>query len=77
MLKLDYPDLDRQARTAIWSQMFQAAGMTLVEGTIDSLAEADVNGRQIRNLTRLAKILPPSSEVTLEQMRAVLRYGCA
>jgi hypothetical protein len=29
------------------------------------------------NLTRLAKILHPAGEVTLAQMRDVLRYGCA
>ena len=36
-----------------------------------------LNGRQIRNLTRLARILHPDGTVTLDQMRHVLRYGCA
>jgi hypothetical protein len=77
MLRLRYPDLDQNARAVIWGNMFQAAGMSLVEGTLEELAEADVNGRQIRNLTRLAKILYPDGRVTLEQMRGVLVYGSA
>jgi hypothetical protein len=77
MLKLHYPDLDKEARAVIWRTMLESAGLTLMEGTVAGLAEAEVNGRQIRNLTRLAKILHPSGSMTLEQMRAVLRYGCA
>lgn len=57
--------------------MLDAAGLKLVEGRVESLAETVLNGRQIRNLTRLAKILHPCGTVTLEQMGAVLRYGCA
>ncbi len=76
MLKLEYPDLDRVARAVIWRTMLRAAGLTLVGGTAEELAEAELNGRQIRNLTRLARIVHPGGEVTLEQMRAVLGYGC-
>jgi hypothetical protein len=77
MLRLNYPDLDRAARAVIWRTMLQSAGLELAEGTVEELAEAEINGRQIRNLTRLARILHPGSRVTLEQMRGVLRYGCA
>src|SRR5262249_2257447 len=77
MLRLRYPDLDLHARAVIWGNMFQAAGMALVEGTLEELAETDVNGRQIRNLTGLAKTLYPGGRVTLEQMRNVLTYGSA
>src|SRR5262249_16926287 len=76
MLRLDYPDLDRRARASIWRTMFASAGLTLNGGTLDQLAEKEINGRQIRNLTRLAKILHPSGCVNLEEMRKVLRYGC-
>ena len=75
MLRLDYPDLDRPARAAIWRTMLEAAGLTLTEGTVEELAEAELNGRQIRNLTRLARILHPDRRVTLDQMRHVLHYG--
>ena len=65
------------ARTVVWTTMLEAAGLALVEGSVSELAEAVLNGRQIRNLTRLAKILHPGGTVTLTQMRNVLRYGCA
>ena len=74
---LSHPDLDRASRATIWRTMLRTAGLTLTEGSEDELAEAELNGRQIRNLTRLARIIHPGREVTLEQMRAVLKYGCA
>jgi hypothetical protein len=77
MLKLAYPDLDHMARQAIWRTMLAAAGLTLTAGTVAELAEPRFNGRQIRNLTRPAKILHPDGAVTMEQLRAVLHYGCA
>jgi hypothetical protein len=77
MLKLEYPDLDRPSRATIWRTMLRTAGLTLTEGSADELAETELNGRQIRNLTRLARIIHPGREVSLEQMRAVLKYGCA
>jgi hypothetical protein len=76
MLKLTYPDLDRNARAVIWTTMLQSAGLTLIEGDIFELAAVEMNGRQIRNLTRLAKILHPEGKITLAQMRAVLNYSC-
>jgi hypothetical protein len=77
MLRLEYPDLGREARAVIWRTMLRAADLTLLGGTAEELAEAELNGRQIRNLTRLARIIHPEGEVTLEQMREVLGYGCA
>jgi SpoVK/Ycf46/Vps4 family AAA+-type ATPase len=77
MLTLEYPDPDQPTRAAIWRTMFSSAGMSLSAGTVEELAEAPANGRQIRNLTRLAKMLYPAGKVTLEQMRAVLRCGGA
>ena len=56
--------------------MFQAAGMRLASGSFDDLAEAAINGRQIRNLVRLARVLHPDGKVTVEQMLGVLEFGC-
>lgn len=75
MLKLAYPDLDGEARRVIWKSMFEAAGLRLTEGRFDELAETKINGRQIRNLTRLAKILHPQGELSLDDIRNVLTYG--
>jgi hypothetical protein len=76
MLRLDYPDLDQKARAVIWKTMLDSAGLALTEGTVEELAEASINGRQIRNLTRLARILHPEGQVSLQQMRGVLGYSC-
>ena len=75
MLKLDYPDLDVNARAIIWKSMFDAAQLTLVEDRFAELAKRNINGRQIRNLTRLAKILYPGGTLSLEEMNNVLVYG--
>jgi hypothetical protein len=75
MLKLAYPDLDQMARAIIWRTMFAAAGLELGENAFDDLAAAKVNGRQIRNMTRLAKILHPEGRISLEEMRKVLTLG--
>ena len=76
MLRLEYPDLDANARATIWRTMFTAAGLELVQGTFEELADYDVNGRQIRNLVRLIRILKPDRVVTLEEMREALAFGC-
>ena len=75
MLNLKYPDLDAVAREVIWTSMLKAARLELDNGTIAELAETEINGRQIRNLTRLARILYPDGRLTLAQMRDVLHYG--
>jgi hypothetical protein len=75
-LKLDYPDLDWEARAAVWKTMLASAGLMLIAGTVEELAETPVNGRQIRNLTRLAKIIYATGPVTLAQMQKVLNYCC-
>jgi hypothetical protein len=77
MLKLHYPDLTPEARAVIWKTMFTHAGLTLKEGSFAELAESEMNGRQIRNMARLAKILHPGGAITLGQMLQVLKYGCA
>jgi hypothetical protein len=76
MLKLDYPDLDATARAAVWRTMLTAAGLELTDGTLEELAQTEINGRQIRNLVRLTKILYPAGRVALPQLREVLAFGC-
>jgi len=77
MLKLEYPDLSRDARAIIWKTMFTSAGLMLAEGSYADLAEPEMNGRQIRNMARLAKILHPDGTITLGQMLQVLKYGAS
>lgn len=75
MLRLEYPDLDIPARARIWQTMFDSAGMKLDGGTFEQLADKSVNGRQIRNLVRLARILHPDRTVTLPRMLELFHYG--
>ncbi len=73
MLRMDYPDLDRGSRARIWQSMFQAAGLEL-DGDFGELAAHDINGRQIRNLTRLTKIMHPQDSPTLDDMDKLIQY---
>ena len=57
--------------------MFDAAELKLTEGEFTQLADKPINGRQIRNLTRLAKVLHPDGAISLTQMEDVLTYGSA
>ena len=75
MLKLVYPELDQAARMVIWRTMFEAAGLELTDAAFEDLAAAKVNGRQIRNLTRLTKILHPEGRIRIEDMQKVLTLG--
>jgi hypothetical protein len=78
MLKLEYPDLDDVGRAVIWKTMFAAAGLSLASGSFESLAKlSPVNGRQIRNLVRLTRILHPNGTVSVDDVAHLHRYGSA
>ena len=76
MLRLEYPDLDPATREGIWRTMFEAAGLKLASGTFAELSAREINGRQIRNLVRLARILHPSGRIDLRDMQSILEFGC-
>ena len=75
MLRLEYPDLDGSVRADIWQTMFTLAGLRLSEGDFGDLAKAEVNGRQIRNLVRLARILHPGGDIAARQMMEILEFS--
>lgn len=77
MLKLDYPHLDQDTRIQIWQTMFSMAGLRMESDDFSWLAEIDLNGRQIRNITRLTKILNEDGLVTKSAMQEALRFGYA
>jgi hypothetical protein len=76
MLRLQYPHLDAVTRARIWESMFGVAKLRLEGLTYARLGTLDINGRQIRNLTRLAKILHPEGLLSVNAMQEVLRFGC-
>jgi hypothetical protein len=49
--------------------MFEATGLERTDHAFADLAAAKVNGRHIRNPTRLAKLLHPEGRVRLEELR--------
>ncbi|KAL1639530.1 hypothetical protein SLS58_007834 [Diplodia intermedia] len=69
-LKMAYPDLDVEARRAIWESMIgmvNARGEeTAIEGEeLDGLARCDLNGREIKNLVKSALLLATYEGVPL------------
>ena len=75
MLHLRYPDLTCETRAEVWRHMIRAAGLQLDAETLAIVADWDLNGRQIRNLSRLARILYPSGPLGLSEMEEILRFG--
>lgn len=58
-LKVKYPDLDQHTRKKIWEEKLKRANIR-VNGTLSKVHEIKLNGREIRNMTRLAKIVYPT-----------------
>jgi hypothetical protein len=73
-LKIDYPKLSKEARKKVWTDLFGQAGITY-NGDFETLTDKEFNGRVIRNLVRLAKIMQPSGQLTEEDMRDVLPHS--
>lgn len=74
-LMLQYPDLDQEARKKVWTTMFKVAGFKHT-GNLDEIAKkAKINGRQIRNMVRLLKVMYPTGEVTNEQIQEALEFN--
>jgi SpoVK/Ycf46/Vps4 family AAA+-type ATPase len=67
---LHYPELDADARRKIWVNFIDAAGVkTFSAAQIDSLAQHRLNGRQIRNVVRLAQALARDDNLDNMTMR--------
>ena len=77
MLRLDYPDLDACTRANVWRTMFDMAGLELQECSFEELGLLALNGRQIRNITRLAKILNPDLRLSRRAIEEALKFGAA
>jgi len=55
-IKLTYPDLEKEARLKIWTMMLKQAEVPVNE-SLGPVADMPMNGRQIRNMVRLIKVL--------------------
>jgi SpoVK/Ycf46/Vps4 family AAA+-type ATPase len=54
--RIHYEKLDVSARTKVWRRMVDAAKIEIPTEELAKLAEKTMNGRQIRNVVRLAKM---------------------
>lgn len=78
-LHLKYPDLNPNARLKIWREMFKASGIVVKGDEFDnscSMAkELQINGRQIRNVCRLARVVYPNGEITMEELKGLVKLS--
>ncbi|KAM3535204.1 hypothetical protein MY4038_001445 [Beauveria bassiana] len=82
-LTLEYPNLDTQARRAIWSTFLDRAasegmagkGDDFDEAALSMLSSIDLNGRQIKNIMKMAQLLAmlTGAVLTLRHVKTVLR----
>ncbi|MCB9075053.1 MAG: AAA family ATPase [Chitinophagales bacterium] len=54
-LNIKYPDLTDDVRKLIWKSKLESAGLYI--DSMDELIKINLNGRQIRNMVRLGKII--------------------
>ena len=76
-LTLEYPDLDGAARKAIWRTFTSSLeeGSEVSEEQLGELAGVKTNGREIKNVVKMAHLLAKRNEAPLgiEHVRTVLR----
>jgi ATPase family associated with various cellular activities (AAA) len=75
MLRLDYPELTTEARIDVWRSMLRAAGLHLPNEQLDQVATEPLNGRQIRNRVRLAKIIFGPGELDSARLRSIAQFN--
>ncbi|KAI9333464.1 P-loop containing nucleoside triphosphate hydrolase protein [Obelidium mucronatum] len=74
-LALKYGDLDSMARSQIWTTFLdRSEGVGKWNLDINELSQACINGREIKNVVRLAKAMaiPQNGCITMENVRKVL-----
>lgn len=76
-LKLDYPELQTSSRAKIWTSLLTAAGYQIDAKTLtDDVVSEPLNGRQIRNLVRLIKVLHNNGKkITADSILGTFKYA--
>jgi hypothetical protein len=74
MLRIPYPDLTPPVRKEIWVQLFRLAKVKYTGG-YEAIAHQNLDGRQIRNITRLIKVMYGEQELTEEQVREAVKLS--
>lgn len=75
-LKLSYQKLTTPTREKIWKMMFESAGLSLVgdNSRWENFTNEELNGRQIRNVVRLLRVMNPTGEVTSQSVTDILGF---
>jgi broad-specificity NMP kinase len=58
-LRIDYPDFNETTREKVWKEKLNRVSINLTDG-FNEISKLNLNGREIRNTVRLAKIILPS-----------------
>lgn len=76
-LTINYPQLDATARKAVWSNFIDLSndGQGLTDTHLTSFAQEELNGRQIKNTVKTARLLARTNNRPLaeDHIRTVLR----
>lgn len=76
-LKIDYPQLDVDARAKVWKRLLTTAKFEVTDEITRAVAGEKVNGRQIRNMTRLLRIVKGNNNLVEEKDIRDLMKFCA
>jgi ATPases of the AAA+ class len=83
-IRINYPLLTEESRQEIWRNLLQAAQIRIVDDDpeapldrpfVERLATVELNGRQIRNLVRLIRVLHGNT-VRLSDAINVCQFAC-
>jgi hypothetical protein len=75
-LYLNYPELSPETRKVIWQSMLKSAGMEVHQDVPwSTVADARLNGRQIRNQVRLLKLMYPDGKITTGNLVESLEFA--
>jgi ATP-dependent 26S proteasome regulatory subunit len=66
-ISLDYQELSIDSRRTVWKNFLDSSAQehTITSGQLDSLARMSLNGRQIKNILKIARLLASRKEAKL------------
>lgn len=73
-LRLSYPDLTNETRLSIWQTMLSVANLQ-TDDQMNDLISLPLNGRQIRNIVRLARIVHTGKSVTAQDLKRLVHIA--
>jgi AAA+ superfamily predicted ATPase len=67
-LSIDYPELSQESRRKIWKNFLDRmqGDFKVSDQDLTAISQVDVNGREIKNVMKLADLLANSEKIPLE-----------